>query len=118
TPSQNLQALRSAASAHQALPFIYGNGYHRGMFVIVEIDVDYKVMSDQGDLIYIVVSLGLKEYQPDVPIDPNNPDQTPDFIPPAIVYNRPDLQPLGGDGFTPNLQPLGGGVSTQIQPQL
>jgi phage protein U len=88
-PAAGLQALRDAASKHLILPLIYGNGYHRGKFVITVIKVEYQAMSDLGDLIYVIASVTLKEIVPDTPIDP----QRPDFVPPALQ----EVLTTGGD---------------------
>jgi phage protein U len=111
-PATGIQNLRQAASAHQILPLIFGNGYHRGKFVIIELEVDYQSMSDLGDLIYIIVHVTLKEIVPDTPINP----QVPNFVPPGLQQpsdlptdpTQPTLQPtMPQSGLTPLLNSSG-----------
>jgi len=105
-PATEIANLRAAADQHLALPFVYGNGYHRGYFVITKIGVGYEVMSDLGDLVSITVRVALKEYVPDT-----SPGAKPPLHPAPAVQGTQPLQFLPGNqsappGFQPTTQPL------------
>src|SRR5579862_6940818 len=81
SPAANLLALTEAASAHQALPLVFGNGELSGYFVITEIDTVSRQLSGSGDIVSMTVRLDLRE-SPATP-DPAAPP-VPTFIPLAI----------------------------------
>jgi phage protein U len=61
-PAAELNALKAAAAAHQALALVFGNGDFRGYFVIESIATRSMKLSAAGDPIAITVRLALKEW--------------------------------------------------------
>lgn len=62
SPEDEIKKLKDAASKHQALSFVYGNGKYQGKFVIVSIGKSLQQMDYQGNIIAVETSLNLKEY--------------------------------------------------------
>jgi phage protein U len=63
-PAAQLEALLEAASDHQARALVFGNGVHRGYFVITSIGTIDKQTSDVGDPVSVSVRVGLKQWLP------------------------------------------------------
>lgn len=63
-PAAQLDALLEAASDHQARALVFGNGVHRGYFVITAISTIDKQTSDIGDPVSVSVRVGLKQWTP------------------------------------------------------
>ncbi len=61
-PSMQLDALIAAADDHVARPLVFGNGVHRGYFILMSIRTSYRQMSDDGNLIAISLRAVLKEW--------------------------------------------------------
>src|SRR5713101_5388890 len=61
-PSSQLAALVAAASDHQARALVFGNGDHRGYFVIESSSTIYQQMSDLGDPVALVVRVALRQW--------------------------------------------------------
>jgi phage protein U len=63
-PSLQLNAMIAAAGDHNARPLVFGNGVHRGYFVVTSIRTSSRQMAADGSLISIVVRAVLKEWAP------------------------------------------------------
>ena len=61
-PSSQLNALISAANDHSARPLVFGNGLHRGYFILVSLRTSSRQMSANGSLLAITVRAVLKEW--------------------------------------------------------
>ena len=61
-PTLQAAALIAAASDHSARALVFGNGFHRGYFVVTAIRTTAKQMSAIGDLIAITIRARLKEW--------------------------------------------------------
>ena len=83
-PALQMAALAAAASDHNARPLVFGNGDHRGYFVVSAIRAVTTQMSDAGDTIAIKARAQLTQWALDGEIDPNAPPQ-PSFMPVAAV---------------------------------
>lgn len=83
-PAAQLDALIEAASDHQARPLVFGNGVHRGYFVITSISTIDKQMSEIGDPVSVIVRVRLKQW---VPSGSSNSSGLPNgvFSPIAVV---------------------------------
>ncbi|HEY1851576.1 MAG TPA: phage tail protein [Candidatus Binataceae bacterium] len=69
-PSSQVEALIAAANDHNARPLIFGNGSHRGYFVVTSLRTSSQVMAADGSLISITVRAVLKEWASDSEITP------------------------------------------------
>jgi phage protein U len=83
-PLSDLQALMAAASAHQALPLVFGSGVHRGWFVITALAETARQLADDGSLIAVSVKMELKEYARIAATDATAPPQ-PAAPPPGLI---------------------------------
>ncbi len=83
-PLTDLATIRAAASAHQAMALVLGNGVHRGYFVITKIAETARQLADDGSIIALSLKVELKQWARSVEVDPNAPP-VPSFTPPAIV---------------------------------
>jgi len=83
-PLAMLSLIVAAAEAHQAMPLIFGNGVHRGYFVITRLVETTRQMADDGSLICVALKADLKEYARDIEIDPNAPP-IPPAPPPGVI---------------------------------
>src|ERR1700728_4076219 len=70
-PTADLAALVAAGKSHSALPLVFGNGTHRGWFVITKLTETAKKLADDGTIIAVGVKLELKQWVRSVEIDPN-----------------------------------------------
>ena len=61
-PSAQLNALTVAADDHNARALVFGNGVHRGYFVVTAIRTMSSQMSADGSLIAITMRVSLKEW--------------------------------------------------------
>jgi phage protein U len=61
-PAAQLEALVAAAKDHQARALVFGNGDHRGYFVITTLHLVEKQMSDVGDPISARVQIDIKQW--------------------------------------------------------
>jgi phage protein U len=116
-PATELAALKAAASQHLSMPFVYGNGYHRGYFVITKIGTAYETMSDLGDLVSIRVKVDLTEWVQDTSPTAVSPLQTGPAVQPSnipVMSPQPGSNPIPVTGsqpgsiqaFQPATQPL------------
>ncbi|MGH7842978.1 MAG: phage tail protein [Candidatus Binataceae bacterium] len=99
-PSAQLMALETAASDHLARALVFGNGDHRGYFVITALGVITEQMSQWGDPLAVRVRVELKQWA--LTVETNSallpiPSFTPIGVVPAalgvatkpIVYSTP-----------------------------
>jgi len=61
-PSLQLNALMVAANDHAARPLVFGNGLHRGYFILTSLRTSSRQMSADGSLLAITVRVVLKEW--------------------------------------------------------
>jgi phage protein U len=61
-PAAQLAALRAAGEDHQARALVFGNGEHRGYFVVTALEVHSRQLDAWGNPIAIFVRLQLKEW--------------------------------------------------------
>ncbi|HJU11864.1 MAG TPA: phage tail protein [Candidatus Binataceae bacterium] len=102
-PKTQMDLLRAAAEDHQARALVFGNGVHRGYFVIDNLEETYQQLADDGSYIATSARVELREWIPGAEFDPFAPPRrtTP---PPGIV---PTLNPVSGTAqiFDPS-QPI------------
>jgi phage protein U len=82
-PQTQWELLQAAAELHQALPFVWGNGIFRGLYVITNIEENIKHAADDGSLISIHVTVRLQEYAQGIQLDQTT-SPAPDFDPAAL----------------------------------
>ncbi len=108
-PATQLNLLRAAAEDHQARALVFGNGVHRGYFVIEGIEERFLQTADDGSYIAISARVTLREWVPGADFDPAAPPRrtTP---PPGIVSSAPaaaaaapfnPAQPIGPHNLLP-----------------
>ena len=68
-PAAQAAALTAAAEDHNARALVFGNGVHRGYFIVTSIRTTAQQMSATGDLIAITVRAALKEWAVESEID-------------------------------------------------
>jgi phage protein U len=61
-PAVQAAALIAAADDHNARALVFGNGIHRGYFIVTSIRTTAQQMGPAGDLIGITMRTGLKEW--------------------------------------------------------
>jgi len=61
-PATQVAALLAAADEHSALPLVFGNGIHRGYFIVTSIRTTTQQMSANGNLLAITMRAALKEW--------------------------------------------------------
>lgn len=83
-PKTQLDALNAAAQDHLARALVFGNGVHRGYFVLTAISETRRHDADDGSLIWTTAGIELKEYAFGAEIDPFAPPR-PSAPPAAIV---------------------------------
>ncbi|MBF6559138.1 MAG: phage tail protein [Candidatus Binataceae bacterium] len=72
-PELQLAALIAAGDDHIARPLVFGNGIHRGYFVVTSLRTIATQMTAAGDLAGITVRTTLKEWALSIEIDPGAP---------------------------------------------
>jgi phage protein U len=92
-PVAQLAALNAAASDHAARALVFGNGDHRGYFVVTAVNTTSTQTSATGDPIAIALRVELKEWAMSVESDPSVPPR-PLFTPIAAV-SAPAGTPTG-----------------------
>jgi len=70
SPATQMNLLRAAAEDHQARALVFGNGVHRGFFVIKSIEDTHQQLADDGSYIAISARLELQEWVPGADFDP------------------------------------------------
>jgi len=68
-PSIQAAALVAAADDHNARALVFGNGVHRGYFIVTSIRTTARQMSSNGNLIAMTLRVGLKEWALESEID-------------------------------------------------
>jgi phage protein U len=91
-PAAQLALLLAAAGDHNARPLVFGNGLHRGYFVVTSISTTSRQLSPAGDPIAIFVRVQLKEWSLGVEMDPNAPP-LPSTLPVGVVTAEPGATP-------------------------
>ena len=94
-PATQLNRLGAAAEDHQARALIFGNGVHRGYFVIEKIEETHQQLADDGSFVAISAKVELNESIPGVDFDPLASPRRAN-PPPGIVQ-----QISGGPAGTP-----------------
>lgn len=61
-PARELEKLRAAIAAHEALPLVYANGDYKGWFVPTEAHLTLHHTTADGTAVWIEVKLSLREY--------------------------------------------------------
>lgn len=74
-PATEMAALRAAAEDHQARALVFGNGVHRGYFVIESLEETFRQLADDGSYIAIEARVELHEWIPGADFDPLAPPQ-------------------------------------------
>jgi len=72
-PAQQMNLLRAAAEDHQARPLVFGNGLHRGYFVIESLEETHQQLADDGSYVAISARVELREWVPGADFDPFAP---------------------------------------------
>src|SRR5260370_6962048 len=101
-PQTQLTLLENAAEDHRARAFVYGNGIHRGYFVVSELAEVHRHDADDGSLIYATARVTLKEWALGVEVDPAAKPKPKS--PPTGIVQAPAISATAG--FNPN-QPIG-----------
>jgi phage protein U len=83
-PKTQLDALNAAAQDHLARALVFGNGVHRGYFVLTALGESHRHDADDGSLIWTTARIELKEYAFGASVDPFAPPR-PTFAPLGIV---------------------------------
>ncbi|EBY8445878.1 TPA: phage tail protein [Salmonella enterica] len=84
-PTTELNRLREAMTAHQAMALVFGNGDYRGWFVITDLTATHQHTDPYGNVIAQGGSLSLQEYTG----DPKSP-----LLPPAITTQEPNIDEM------------------------
>ena len=104
-PTTAMNRLRAAGEDHQARSLIFGNGIHRGYFVIESIEETFVQTADDGSIVASQARVELHEWVPGADFDPQLQGilNTPA---PAIIYSgNPAHTPLFL-GNVPNTLPI------------
>jgi phage protein U len=103
-PKAQMDALRAAGGDHQARALVFGNGVHRGYFVIETIEETQHQLADDGSYVAISARVELKEWVPGADFDPIAPARrsTP---PPGIVEGPPAKAGATGGGSAATFDP-------------
>jgi phage protein U len=84
-PATQMNLLRAAGEDHQARALVFGNGVHRGYFVIDSIEETHQQLADDGSYVAISARVELREWVPGAAFDPFAPPQTA-VPPPGIIF--------------------------------
>lgn len=84
-PATDMNRLRAAAEDHQARALVFGNGVHRGYFVIEKIEETFVQTADDGSIVASSARVELREWVPGAAFDPFAPPQTA-VPPPGIIF--------------------------------
>lgn len=85
-PATQMNRLRAAAEDHQARALVFGNGVHRGYFVIETLEETHEQLADDGSYIAISARVELCEWIPGADFDPQAP-ASPTTLPPGVVQS-------------------------------
>lgn len=81
-PTAEMNRLREAMTAHQAMALVFGNGDYRGWFVITDLTATHQHTDPYGNVIAQSGSLSLQEYTG----NPKSP-----LLPPAVSTQEPNI---------------------------
>ena len=84
-PATQMNFLRAAGEDHQARALVFGNGVHRGYFVIESIQETLVQTADDGSIVANSARVELREWVPGADFDPFAPPQTA-TPPPGIIF--------------------------------
>ena len=84
-PATQMNRLRAAANDHQARALVFGNGQHRGYFVIESLEETHQQLADDGSFIAISTRVELKQWIPGADFDPAAPARTANPAPGVVV---------------------------------
>jgi phage protein U len=99
-PATQMNLLRAAAEDHQARALVFGNGVHRGYFVVESLDETFQQTADDGSYVAISARVELREWIPGADFDPLAPPRraTP---PPGLVNTLGGAQPINAGNPSP-----------------
>jgi phage protein U len=83
-PATQTAALLAAASDHNARALVFGNGDHRGYFVVTAVRIKSRQMASDGSPIATTLEVELKQWPLEATLNSGAPMQ-PSFTPPGIV---------------------------------
>lgn len=118
-PSAQLDALIAAAGDHNARPLVFGNGVHRGYFIVTSIRTTSQQMNASGSLIAITVRAELKEWALEAEIDPAAPPVAP--FPLIGIVAAPAGIPTSSVAYTAAAglgAAVGASVTTYVPPRI
>jgi phage protein U len=101
-PASQMNRLHAAAQDHRARALVFGNGVHRGYFVIERIEETHHQLADDGSFIAISAHVELKEWIPGAGFDPLAPPKLAS-PPPGVLSAPPGAAP---STYNPS-QPIG-----------
>jgi phage protein U len=108
-PATQMNRLRRAAEDHQARALVFGNGVHRGYFVVESIEETHHQDADDGSFVAISARVELCEWVPGgVGLDPLAPPRR-SAPPPGIVTVSPAFAQTGSAapaGSAPTFNPF------------
>jgi phage protein U len=116
SPAAQMNLLRAAAEDHQARALVFGNGVHRGYFVIESIEETQHQLADDGSYVAITARLELREWIPGADFDPLAPPRRRTKPPGIVARSSSDMRTsqtplLGSAGAAPSAfdptQPIG-----------
>jgi phage protein U len=99
-PQAELDKLKKALTAHQAMALVFGNGDYKGWFILTDVQTSSKQTDKTGTLIAVDANITLREYVG----DKKNPLPLPAVqpkLPPAAAKATPQ-------SLTPNVKALAG----------
>lgn len=90
-PATEMNRLKKVAEDHRPLSLVFGNGVHRGYFVIEKIEETFVQTADDGSYMAITARVMLKEWVRDIALkfNPINPD--PSVIPQSAISPPPGI---------------------------
>src|ERR1035437_243871 len=112
-PLAQLNAVYAAANDHLARALVFGNGVHRGYWVITNVEEKPGHLADDGSIISLAVNVTLQEWvraaevAPSAPPNPTTPPLAVVTVPtvPAAPLGVPGLGTAGGGPPVPPLTP-------------
>jgi len=75
SPDAEYKKLADAASGHQALAFVFGNGSYKGRYVITELSASTRQTDPIGNIISLGARLSLKEWVEAQPLESKKQQQ-------------------------------------------
>jgi phage protein U len=74
-PAAQIAALKTAAEDHRARALVFGNGVHRGYFVIESLEETFQQLAEDGSYIAVEARVELHEWVPGADFDLLSPPQ-------------------------------------------